>query len=131
MAIEISGKLIKLLPIQTGTGKNGMWSKQEFVVETTDQYPKKICISAWGDKTNMLAQFSLDSDIRVSVNIESREYNEKWYTDIRAWKIEAQQSGYVDSPSADTVFMDNPTYNENVAGGTFRDEGNTMDDLPF
>ena len=131
MAIEISGKLIKLLPLQTGSGKNGTWNKQDFIIETTEQYPKKICISAWGDKINMLAQFSLDSSLKVSVNIESREYNGKWYTDLRAWKIEAFHTDFSDNVSPDTVFTDNQTYNENLSDGTFYDEGDTMDNLPF
>jgi len=90
MALEISGKLVKMLNLQTGTGKNGNWQKQEFVLETPDQYPKKICISAWGDKVDDIARFSIGDNLKVSVNIESREYNEKWYTDCRAWKIESE-----------------------------------------
>jgi hypothetical protein len=88
MALEITGKLIKILPQQTGTGAKGGWAKQEFIIETTDQYPKKVCLSAWGEKVNDLEAFKPNDSIKVSFNLESREYNEKWYTDIRAWKIE-------------------------------------------
>jgi hypothetical protein len=49
MALEITGKVISILTEQTGSGKNGVWVKQDFVIETTEQYPKKVCFSAWGD----------------------------------------------------------------------------------
>ena len=87
MSIEIEGKLIKILPEQTGDGKFGKWIKQEFVIETFDQYPKKVCFSSWGDKTDALKQFKEGDSIIVSFNPESREYNDRWYTDLRAWKI--------------------------------------------
>ena len=87
MSLEIKGKLIKKLPEQTGEGKFGKWIKQDFIIETQDQYPKKICFSAWGDKTDSLKKFSEGTVLVVSFNPESREYNERWYTDLRAWKI--------------------------------------------
>lgn len=93
MALEVSGKLIKIMSPQTGSGKNGNWVKQEFIIETSEQYPKKICISAWGDKVDELGRLEIGEDVRVAVNIESREYNDRWYTDVRAWKIEAGSGG--------------------------------------
>ena len=51
--MDISGKIIQLLPAQTGSGKNGQWKKQEFVLETGDTYPKKVCIAVWGDKIDL------------------------------------------------------------------------------
>jgi hypothetical protein len=85
--MELEGKIIQINPLQTGEGKNGTWKKQEFVVETKSQYPKKVCITAWGDKID---QFGLnqDEDVKVSIELESREYNSRWYTDVRAWKVE-------------------------------------------
>ena len=54
MALEISGKLLQILPEQTGTGKNGQWIKQDFIIETQEQYPRKVCFSAWGDKAALV-----------------------------------------------------------------------------
>ncbi|MEP6700606.1 MAG: DUF3127 domain-containing protein, partial [Bacteroidota bacterium] len=51
--MEITGKLLQLLTLQTGTGKNGPWKKQDFIIETGDMYPKKVCIAAWGDKIDL------------------------------------------------------------------------------
>ncbi len=84
--MEISGKIITLLAEQKGQGKNGEWKKQEFILQTTEQYPKKVCISVWGDK---VAQFSLNigDSVTASISVESREFNSRWYTDVRAWKI--------------------------------------------
>ena len=87
MSLEISGKVVKILQEQSGEGKNGRWVKQEFIIETEDQFPKKVCFSSWGDKTDQLKQLAVGDAVSVSFNIESREYNERWYTDLRAWKI--------------------------------------------
>ena len=87
MSLEVKGKIIKILPEQSGQSKNGGWKKQEFVIETMEQFPKKACFSAWGDKTDMVKQLLQGDEVLVSFNIESREYNERWYTDLRAWKI--------------------------------------------
>jgi len=89
MAMEIQGKLIKILAQVTGEGRNGAWTKQEFILETSEQYPKKVCISVWSEKINQLLRFQLGDEIRVSVNPESREYNERWFTELRAWRIDA------------------------------------------
>jgi len=99
MALEIQGKLIKVLEPVTGEGRNGAWTKQEFVIETAEQYPKKICCTAWGDKVNALRSFQLGQEIRVSINLESKEYNERWFTEIRAWKLDpASANGQQSAP---------------------------------
>ncbi|MGV3561518.1 DUF3127 domain-containing protein [Larkinella arboricola] len=88
MALELTGKLVKVLPEQSGQGKNGTWTKQQFVIETIDQFPKQVCLMAWGDKTGDLAQFAPGDTLRCAISVESREYNDRWYTDVRAWRIE-------------------------------------------
>ena len=89
MALELSGKLIKKMSEVTGTGKNGTnWVKQEFVLETQDQYPKKVCMSVWGDKTQDLTPIQEGEIVKVQFNVESREYNERWYTEIRAYRLD-------------------------------------------
>ena len=116
--MELKGKIIQLLPLQSGMGKKGPWKKQEFIVETQSQYPKKVCLSVWGDKVD---QFSLavGQSVNVSVELESREYNGRWYTEARAWKLEKGGAGNADMPppSTDEPFI--------------ADSNNTADDLPF
>lgn len=84
--MEITGRIINILPEETGEGRNGPWKKQNFILETQDQYPKKVCITVWGDKVN-LSSFGENELVTASINIESREYNSRWYTDVKAWKI--------------------------------------------
>ena len=86
--MDISGKLLQLLPAQEGQGKNGPWKKQEFILETGDTYPKKVCIAVWGDKIDLKSLKPGDA-IDVSFDVESREFNGKWYTDVKAWKVNA------------------------------------------
>jgi hypothetical protein len=89
--MQLTAKLIQLLPIQTGTGKNGQWKKQDIIVETDGQYSKKVCISVWGDKINSNL-LQVDRQLKIDFEIVSREYNGKWYTDLKAWKIDAIDS---------------------------------------
>ena len=84
--MQINGKLITLLPLQTGQGKNGEWKKQEFIIETSGQYPKKVCVTAWGRLVDVIP--NIGSTVDVSFNLESREYNNRWYTEVKAFEIE-------------------------------------------
>ena len=86
--MDVIGKLVKVLPEQTGQGKNGQWVKQQFVIETIDQFPKQVCFLAWGDKANDLKQFAPGDTLKIMFSLESREYNDRWYTDARAWRID-------------------------------------------
>jgi hypothetical protein len=136
--MEIIGKLLMKLPLQSGIGRTGnSWQKQEFVIETIEQYPKKVCANLWGDKLDMLDTVNIGDTVKVSFSIESREFNGKWYTDVKAWKIEpateapAQpaQAAYQSTaagpvPAADTL---PPMASEDL--DTFTDNGG--DDLPF
>lgn len=123
--MQLTAKLIQLLPLQSGTGKNGEWKKQDIIVETLDQYPKKVCITLWGNKFDHVSlqsgeQYTIDFDV------ESREFNGRWYTDVKAWKIEAQnkqKSAPTSSPQDE--FEEIPP--ENPFSGA--NEG--VDDLPF
>ncbi len=87
MSMELKGRVIQLLPIQTGMGKKGQWQKQDFILETEGQYPKKVCLSLWGAKID---EYDLVEGLVCTchVELESREYNSRWYTEARAWKIE-------------------------------------------
>lgn len=86
----LTAKLAQLLPLQTGMGKNGQWRKQDIIVETDNQYPKKICISIWGDKINE-TQLLVGNVLDISYELESREFKNKWYTYVKAWKIDLRE----------------------------------------
>lgn len=127
MALELSGKLIKKLPEVTGTGKTGTnWIKQDFVIETQDQYPKKVCMNVWGDKTQDLAAVSEGEMVKIQFNVESREYNERWYTDIRAYRIDR-----MGAPAAGGSVPDNVIVNPSGTVTFPPMEAESGDDLPF
>jgi Protein of unknown function (DUF3127). len=89
MALEITGSLIKKLSVQSGNSARGEWQKQEFIVETHENFPRKVCFNVWGaDKVSDLASYREGENIKVSFNVESREFKERWYTELRAWRIE-------------------------------------------
>jgi hypothetical protein len=94
--MQLTAKLIQLLPIQTGTGKNGEWKKQDIIVETDGQYPKKVCISIWGDKINE-QQLVVGNSLTIDFDIESREFSGRWYTDLKAWKVDTASQGNAQS----------------------------------
>jgi hypothetical protein len=85
---EIKGKVLKIQDAETGTGAKGNWSKQNYIIETDGQYPKKVCLQVWNDKCVIPNE---GSEGTFHYNPESREHNEKWYTDLRVWKIEAEK----------------------------------------
>lgn len=98
--MQITAKLVQVLPAQTGQGKNGEWRKQEIIVETEGQYPRKICVSVWGDKLGGLKLIP-GTDLSIDFDIESREYNGRWYTDVKAWRVtESDSPGSTASPAA-------------------------------
>ncbi len=88
---EITGKIIKIMDPVSGEGKNGSWKKQEFIFETAGEYPKKICIANWNDKVSA-DLLKMGEELTVSINIESREFNDRWYTDVKMWKADKQGS---------------------------------------
>ncbi len=104
MSLALEGTVLQVLPKQSGTGKNGPWVRQDFVIETPGDYPRKICISAWGDRAAEAEKLASGDKVMVNVNIESREYNERWYTDVKAWRIERPTfAGGEEAPPVDDI----------------------------
>lgn len=92
--MEISGKIKSLLPVQSGESKSGnTWKKQQFILETANsQYPKSVAIQIWGDNIDKFG-LSEGEDVVASIDIESREFNGRWYTDVKAWKVQKTAGG--------------------------------------
>ena len=95
--MEINGKIIELLPEKSGESAKGPWRKQEYILETEGQYPKKVCFMAWSDKIDEFAIKEGESLV-VTVDLESREYNGRWYTDVKAWKVTRAGADAHDTP---------------------------------
>lgn len=123
--MEIKGKIIHVLPLQEGVSKAGNpWKKQEYVLETYDQYPKKVCFDLFGDKADQY-RAEIGDDVVLSFDIESREYNGRWFTSIRGWKLDKVTEGAGVPPFADVAPMavnDVPP---------FPAAADNNDDLPF
>jgi len=83
--MNVIGEIVDVLPVQSGEGKNGAWSKSTYIVETGGQYPKKIAVCIWGDKLGILSK---GNKVDFSIDIESREFNGKWFTEVKAFKYE-------------------------------------------
>lgn len=122
MALEITGKIIQIMPPVTGTSKAGKdWVKQEFVIETVETYPRKVCIGMMGEKTAELKKYVPGNEVKVSINVESREYGGKWYTNVNAWRIDPAGSGQMSSPQEAFVPDPEPGFTPD----------SSTDDLPF
>ncbi len=88
--MEVQGKIIQKLPLQEGTSKAGNpWRKQVYILETLENYPKKVAFDFFGDRINQYDSIcEVGATVTLSYDIESREFNGRWYTDIRGWKAE-------------------------------------------
>jgi len=97
--MEVKGTIYKVLEIQSGSSNGREWKKSSFVIEVPGNFPKKICFDVWGDN---MENFGLKEgeEVLVSFDAESREYNGKWYTNLKAWKVD-KASGSAPSKSAD------------------------------
>ena len=116
--MQLKAKLVEILPLQTGKGKNGEWRKQDIVVETQEKYPKKVCVSIWGDKLEGVA-LKPQELYDISFDIESREFNGKWYTDVKAWKTTPESSANEEVPPE----IADPSSNDALSPfGAFYDE---------
>lgn len=123
--MELTAKLIQLLPLQSGVSKNGEWKKQDIIVETDGQYPKKICISIWGDKANE-ATLQVGNILNISFDVESREYNGRWYTDVKAWRVELA------APNSANPYQSDAANNQMAPPPMAPDfSADDADDLPF
>jgi len=118
--LQLTGTLVQVLSVQKGVGKNGEWKKQDIIIQTEGQFPKKVCVTIWGDKVSE-SVLQEGKQLNISFDIESREYNGRWYTDVKAWKVEPTGN----APAADNNYNDIPVQ-EN-----FTDSGEAADDLPF
>lgn len=125
--MELKGKIVQLLPIQSGQSAKGTWRKQEYVIEIPGQYPKKVCFYAWGDMVDTFA-LKEGEEVTASIDIESREYNGKWYTNIKAWKVVRDQPAAPvhAAPAAPADPSSWPTPTDEV-----KSESDNFDDLPF
>lgn len=134
--MEIQGKVIAVLPERSGVSARGEWKSQTYVIETQEQYPKKMAFYVFG--ADRLAQFNIQSGevINVSFDIDAHEYQGRWFNSIRAWNV-TKVSQQAMASSANAAGVANPTNQQNLfppeqqsAQQQEQQRGNS-DDLPF
>jgi len=118
--MEIAGKIIKILPVQSGQGKNGEWKKQEFVIQSDGPYPKNVCFTVWNNKVE-IESFKENQMVKVSFDPESREFNSRWYTDLTAWRIQNADENESKNTNDDNLPI--------IQSDSLPDD--STDDLPF
>jgi hypothetical protein len=98
--MEITGKIIQVLPQQSGTSKTSgkEWKLQSYVLETQEQFPRKVHFEIFGEDRISANHCKVDDVVTVSFDIESREFNGRWYTSIRAWRV--VDATFTNEPSA-------------------------------
>ena len=127
MAMELEGRIVRKLNVQTGTSTRGAWAKQDFIFEYQEgNYPSQVCMNVWGeDKVKELEKYQVGDKVKISFNLSSREYNGRWYTDVRAWRIEPA-SAPAPVQAAPPVTQEDPYASADAFGSSLDEE-----DLPF
>lgn len=132
--MEIKGRVTQVPPRVSGVSRAGKeWQKQEFILETMEQYPKSICFELFGDKVTQYP-VTVGEEVTVSFDLESRESNERWYTSVKAWKVtRAGQELPQPVPAPGLAAQQSWTHTEPQAVYTPQPQQPTPknDDLPF
>ncbi|MDR3253121.1 MAG: DUF3127 domain-containing protein [Tannerella sp.] len=127
--MEVTGKIIAVLPLQTGEGRNGIWKKQEYVIEhdPNAQYPRRMVFAIWGDK---IGQHNIQEGqyLKVTFDIDSREYQGRWFNDIRAWKIEPAGAGEGPASPPEAGIT---AFNSSIPSGADAPPADSASDLPI
>lgn len=130
MSVELSGTLIEKRDVVSGESSRGAWQKQEIIIETNEQYPKKICLVCWGERIDDVRPVQPGTPIKVAVDIESREYNGRWYTDVKVWRFLPVSAGGTPPPPAPD-YQNGGSGIETNSGTSFNNDDGMVDDLPF
>ena len=131
MALELIGKLIQVNQEVAGKSARGDWKKREMIVETIEQFPKKVCVGCFGDKADQVANYQPGTELRIAFNLESREFNSRWYTDVRAWEIDISSGASNSNSNNNSYNQASPSYINQSASSAMPASSNGNDDLPF
>ncbi len=134
--MEIQGKVVRLGALTEGTSARGAWRKQELIIETIEQYPKQVCLVCWGDRVAEAQNFTPGQVIKAQISIESREFNGKWYTDVRPFRFDLDAPQQMQQPMQQPMMQQPqqfaaPSYEQNNIPVTDYFQTDNGDDLPF
>ena len=130
--MEVKGKIIKKLPIVSGTAKStgNPWKKQDYVLETIEAHPKTIAFDFFGDRADQY-NFEVGDEILLSFDIESREYQGRYYTNIRGWKGEKLTNNAAGAEAPAGYPPPEPPAPAGMPPAPDFGNSNDNDDLPF
>ena len=104
--MELTGKIIVVQEIMSGTSKTGnTWMKQEYVMEVPGQYPRHCAFTVFGEDKIKQLNIQNGEDLTVQFDIDAREYNGRWYNDIRAYNV---IRGQIQQPQQPQINDENP-----------------------
>ena len=128
--MELQGKVIAVLQPREGVSKAGNnWKAQEYVIETEEQYPKKMCFEIFGaDRIQSMSPLlQVGNTVKVSFDIDAREWNGRYFNSIRAWKVELPDQAAAAAAAPGVQPMPAPEAFPPAQEGA---AGETNDDLP-
>ena len=133
--MEITGKVVRLGNLIEGTSARGPWRKQELIIETEEQYPKTVCLICWTNQIDEIQKFAPGQTIKAQIDLSSREFNGKWYTDVRVWRFDpvtaTAPAQPAQQPVAQTMHQTPPAAPTGGPEEFFGPDSNNGDDLPF
>ena len=130
--MELIGKVVRLGNLVSGTSARGPWSKQELIVETDEQFPKQVCVICWTNLVEEAKALAPGQMVKIQISVESREFNGKWYTDVRAWRFDqvgATAAAPAQQPQAQPMMHQTPPMPASMPD--FPTQASETDDLPF
>jgi hypothetical protein len=121
----ILGEILEISSPTTGeNGSTGQaWTKQEFIIQTDEKYPKQIALTVWGDNGIWLSRCIVGDLVKCQINIQSKKSGERWFTEVAAWRID------VDVVAMKSRIAQGNTYKNPEAGVTMADLNNQQN--PF
>ena len=120
MTLELSGKIIAVLDKKSGISKTGTsWSIQQYVIETHDQYPKKMCFDVFGEDKISQFNIQIEDELKLFFDVDAKEYNGRWFNSFKIWKVEKVHKS--------TLQADQHVSNNDVVFGMPFD---SMDEIP-
>lgn len=133
--MEITGKVVKLGGLTEGTSARGPWRKQDLIIETEEQYPKTVCLTCWTNQIDEIQNMVPGQLIKAQIDISSREFNGKWYTDVRVWRFDpvgvtAPATGPAMAAQPQPMHQ-TPPAPASSPDDFFGNDSNNGDDLPF
>ena len=138
--MEIIGKVVRLGNLLEGQSARGPWRKQDLIIETEEQYPRTVCLTCWTNQIDEIQKFAPGQTIKAQIEISSREFNGKWYTDVRVWRFDpvgattapaAAPAQPVQQPYQQPAMHQTPPPMAQPAMDYYPPAEDSVDDLPF